>query len=198
MYWGRAEEPFQFYVKKLKISLINDLRKRVVFLRLSFDLYGLNTLLPRQTLSLLFFGLSFVFYSHFHSKSDQIHDIKCLKKSEQLRDWRAAYFSFVSGRRLASRIARLQRLPAKTKRQKNLPIFVSANHRDPPRTENWVPLPSRARAWSFSCLEGFARRTKKKERLLVVYSTYTVREKRAFILKSADSETICRDNKGKT
>ena len=82
MYWGRAEEPFQFYVKKLKISLINDLRKRVVFLRLSFDLYGLNTLLPRQTLSLLFFGLSFVFYSHFHSKSDQIHDIKCLKKSE--------------------------------------------------------------------------------------------------------------------
>ena len=43
-----------------------------------------------------------------------------------------------------------------------------------------------------------AGRTKKKERLLVVYSTYTVREKREIILKSADSETICRDNKGKT
>ena len=44
-----------------------------------------------------------------------------------------------------------------------------------------VPLPSRAspvsrlqsRAWSFTCPGRFARRTKKKERLLVVYKSWT-------------------------
>ena len=86
-FYGKAlkkvctEEGLRNHFSFTKISLINDLRKRVVFLRLSFDLYGLNTLLPRQTLSLLFFFCfySICFLSHFHSKSDQIHDIKSLK-----------------------------------------------------------------------------------------------------------------------
>ena len=42
------------------------------------------------------------------------------------------------------------------------------------RTEGGSPTRLQSRAWSFTCLGRFARRTEKKEKLLVVYSSFLI------------------------